>query len=368
MKNCYWKWSCLRIFMLTVLSFSFSQFGYGQHRSNSELSENYYPGNNPNIHYVGRIDFSNPKRPKIWAPGAYMKIRFKGSSLKLIIGNEDKGAELLNHLTIVVDHDAPHRLQLSGLLDTVVVAKKLKDTEHTATIVKDNEGDSYIEMLGILTHQLLPFSNKLTRKIEFIGNSITSGYGNDNSIGSCDVGDWFDHENAYMSFGAITARKLKAQWVLSSVSGIGMMHSHGMKITMPDVYDKINMKNDSILYHFDQSPPDVVVIGLGQNDGIQDSTAFSTRYINFLKRLRKYYPQTQIVCLTSPMADHKLNAVLQNYIAGIVQERHRKGDDKVSKYFFRERYTGGCHGHPTVHQDRMMAKNLSSYLARLMNW
>lgn len=79
-----------------------------------------------------------------------------------------------------------------------------------------------------------------------------------------------------MSYGPVTARMLDAQWMLSSVSGIGLMHSCcDMDIVMPDVYDKLNMRENKYRWNFAHYQPDVVTVALGQNDGIQDSAAFS---------------------------------------------------------------------------------------------
>jgi lysophospholipase L1-like esterase len=48
---------------------------------------------------------------------------------------------------------------------------------------------------------------------------------------------------------------------------------------MPQVFDKVNMRIDSIPWDFKQYTPDVVTITLGQNDGIQDSVAFCSDYV-----------------------------------------------------------------------------------------
>jgi len=80
------------------------------------------------------------------------------------------------------------------------------------------------------------------------------------------------------------------------------MHSCcNLDITMPQVFDNINMRNDSIQWNFDRYQPEVVTLCLGQNDGIQDSAVFCQRYVSFLQQIRKVYPKAQLVCLTSPM-------------------------------------------------------------------
>src|SRR4029077_4929292 len=123
--------------------------------------------------------------------------------------------------------------------------------------------------------------SKRIRKIEFIGNSITCGTGSDLSEIPCGKGKWQDQHNAYMSYGAVTARTLGAQYHLSAVSGIGLMHSCcNMNIIMPQVFDKISMRNDTIKWDFKMYQPNVVTVCLGQNDGIQDSATFCKNYIS----------------------------------------------------------------------------------------
>jgi hypothetical protein len=78
--------------------------------------------------------------------------------------------------------------------------------------------------------------------------------GSDLSAVPCGKGVWQDQHNAYLSYGPVTARALSAQYHLSAVSGIGLMHSCcNMNIIMPQVYDKISMRNDTINWNFELS-------------------------------------------------------------------------------------------------------------------
>ena len=61
--------------------------------------------------------------------------------------------------------------------------------------------------------------------MEFIENSITCGTGSDQSVVPCDKGVRQDQHNAYLSYSPAVARSFNAQWQLSAVSGIGLMHS-----------------------------------------------------------------------------------------------------------------------------------------------
>ncbi len=207
--------------------------------------------------------------------------------------------------------------------------------------------------------------------MEFIGNSITCGTGADQSEIACGKGVWQDQHNAYLAYGPVTARAVDAQWMLSSVSGIGLVHSCcGMDVVMPQVYDHINMRDpkDSLLWNFDQYSPDVVTICLGQNDGIQDSALFCTAYVQFIQQLRNHYPASKIICLTSPMADSSLVVAQKKYLTGIVDAIKQKGDENVSHYFFSKRFYHGCDSHPDLAEHQEIAGELTAYVKSLMGW
>jgi hypothetical protein len=223
--------------------------------------------------------------------------------------------------------------------------------------------------VGLYAEQLLKPAPKPRRKIEFYGNSITCGTGSDLSEIPCDSAEWYDQHNAFMSYGPVTARSLDAQWMLSSVSGIGLMHSCcDMDIVMPDVYDKVNMRDNKIDWDFSEYQPDVVTVALGQNDGIQDSTEFCLYYVDFIYTLRGKYPDSKIVCLTSPMGNEKLTATLKNYLTSVKNTLQELGDDNVYTFFFSRSYNYGCGGHPDLAQHSEIADELLAYLTELMDW
>ncbi|MDJ1500004.1 hypothetical protein [Xanthocytophaga agilis] len=100
-----------------------------------------------------------------------------------------------------------------------------------------------MELVGLLCEDVLTLPAKPVRKLEFIGNSITCGTVSDVSEILCDKNQWYDLHNAYMAYGPRTASELNAQWHLTSVSGIGLIHSCcNMDIVMPQVFDKVNQR------------------------------------------------------------------------------------------------------------------------------
>ena len=287
----------------------------------------------------------------------------------MILNDEILWGKNHNYLEIVVD-GMEKRIQTKSAYDTIVVAENLKPGVHTLIISKNTEANiGFLELIGIRCKQLIKPNPKPKRRIEFIGNSITSGTGSDISSIPCGKGVWQDQHNAYLSYGAITARTLNAQYHLSSVSGIGLMRSCcNMNIIMPKVFDKISMRNDTIAWDFSKYQPDVVTVCLGQNDGVQDSAIFCSNYILFLKQLRSYYPKATFLLLSSPMADTRLRSFMRSSIISVINSMNKQGGKKVYSYIFEKQFSSGCDYHPDLKEHRVIADQLSSYIRKIMKW
>lgn len=325
----------------------------------------FYPADDARIQYTGRIDFSNPRLPRFWQPGVYITVKIEGAECRFIVNDEELWGKNHNYLELVVDGKAT-RIQTKQKTDTIFVPG-LSSGTHVISLVKNTEANiGYLELVGVWCKKMLEPDPKPKRKIEFIGNSITCGASADLSGIPCGKGVWHDQHNAYLAYGPRTARALDAQYHLSSVSGIGLMHSCcGMDIIMPQVYDKVSMRDNRIPWNFDSYQPDLVAVCLGQNDGIQDSAAFCENYVSFVKRLRGYYPSATIICLSSPMADAKLAAFMKATISSVLNTLN---DKNVAAYFFSKQYKNGCDYHPDVAEHAGIAEELTAFIKKKINW
>ena len=223
----------------------------------------------------------------------------------------------------------------------------------------------------------LPAKQKNEKRVVFIGNSITCGYG----IESTDPKEGFsdETENHYYSYAAITARNLQAQHLVVARSGIGIYRNYGApktgsKDNMPSMYEQTLFGVPSEKWNFAKYTPDVVCVNLGTNDtslNNYDRDFLVNGYRNFLITLRKHYPNAKIVFLTGSMLLGQALEHVKYAMDDVVREARIAGDKQVYR-FDMSWQTGdlgyGADYHPSKWQHEKMAGELTAYLRGLMNW
>lgn len=248
--------------------------------------------------------------------------------------------------------------------------------------------------------EFIPVEDK-PYKIEFIGDSITSGEG---IIGAKAEEDWIPMWfSAVNNYSAMTAETLNADYRVISQSGWGVYTSwdnnpHG---NIPEYYEQVcgllTGDNNKALGAFEENPfdswqPDVVVVNLGTNDGgafqspewkdevtgathkqrlnddgtynEEDLKCFEDAVENFLFTLRKNNKNAYIVwaygMLGIPMMP-AINRAVDTYIK-------KTGDKKVSVFQIPNTTdeSVGSRSHPGVLAHKKAATELSGYLKELL--
>ena len=157
------------------------------------------------------------------------------------------------------------------------------------------------------------------KKMEFIGDSITCGYGID--MEDPLVTFRTDTEDCTLGYAYQTAQKLGTECQLVSFSGYGIITGYTETDEMrrdqlvPSFYEKCGFSYAHPMFHGEDGPafesvewdftsyvPDVVVVNLGTNDHSycgQDKTRldwYKKDYKAFLQTIRKYNPMAKILC------------------------------------------------------------------------
>ena len=326
----------------------------------------FFNASDNHIRYTGRIDFSNSLKPTMWATGTQVSFSFRGRNCMVRITDQVQYGKDHNYLDIVLDGKLRH-IKLAHAINEITIGSGLSSGRHDVQISKSSEaGIGYIIFEGIYCKKLIEPAPLPGRKIEFYGDSITSGMGIDTTLVGCHKGEWYDQTNGYLTYAAITARNLGAQAMITSASGIGLVHSCcDMDIVMPQVYDKISIRENKLTWDFQKFQPDLVSICLGQNDGVQDSVLFCNEYVRLLKNLRIKYPNASFVLLSSPMGNEEITKQAHRYLPAIAKAFD---DPKLYTYYFSRSWNSGCDYHPSGSEQQLIAAELTEFITQLPNW
>ncbi len=365
----------LRLALCVVVAMSLGRCSYDFTKHETE-STGIIDSDDPNIQYVGRFDFTNPKKVAFDWAGVSVRARFEGTSCSIRLDDRK------NEYAVIVDNRAPRLLVTDSATALYNIASKLTDSiPHTIMIQKRTEplvGKG--EFMGFVLdkgRKLLPLDTRPDRRIEFIGNSITSGYGVEGDSADCHFSP--QTENACMSYAALTARSLNAEYFLISYSGRGVVRNYGdsnktSRDPMPVLYDRTCYFDSTLEWNFSRWVPQTVVINLGTNDfstqPYPDSIVFQNAYTRFIERVRALYPGVTIFCLSGPM----IGEPCTSYIREVVDQQ-KKLMKRYQDVFFieinRSALTGadwGCDRHPNILGMEKIAEIIIPVVRLRMNW
>lgn len=348
---------------------------------NSPETLNEYSPSDERVFSSGRIDRGDPDKLRLYSPGAYIAFRFKGSEFSVDLRNNFPD-ENHNYVSIEVDDEYKGKFKVEYEKENLKPKLKLENGVHDVVICKATESISgYLEIGSIYCDSLLENEISYSRRIEFIGNSITCGAEADTSAMGCDDGVYHDNMNAYMAYGPRVSRELNADYVLSSVSGLGVIRFWNAEIpNLPLVYESLFLTEDkSELWEASDYNPDLVSICLGQNDFSEgdgsydrqplDSTTFVDAYLMFIQRIHDRYPNAKISILNSPMLGPELSTKFDTWLEQIISLLNTQYEqDVLSYYTFTKQYANGCTGHPNLEDHKDIAEELMPFYRSIMNW
>jgi hypothetical protein len=336
---------------------------------------NTFNASSDSIRFVGRVKKSDDSVAVYWS-GTNILMRFKGKSLKAILRDEHGK----NYFNVVIDGDSLHYFKLDSVKRSYTLAENLSDEEHTIELIKRTEwdrGTSWFYGAEVENGTLLSLPEKKQRVIEFFGNSITAGYAIEDNTGGDSPDSMFT--NNYRTYGAITARHFNADAYFIVKSGIGILVSW-FPLIMPEMYNRLDPKDSTSTWDFNQVKPQVVVINVLQNDvwltALPDHPSFKMRfgkeaptpkrivqaYRDFISKIRSVYPDAYIICALGSMDAMKEGSPWPGYVTEAVAQIN---DDKILTHFFPYMNKGG---HPRKEDNRVMAESLIKFIDDNVKW
>lgn len=327
---------------------------------------------------------------------SYVEFNFRGTKVDvslvtdLFMEQDEKEDSYHAWMAVFINNnDNPvKRIELCNKQESYTIYESTTEQDVTVRLMKYSEsafsklGISAISIDGEL---LLPPSRK-ERKIEFIGDSITCGYGTEGKSNS----NLFTtkEENPMVAYACQTAKLLDAEFQLVSWSGIGVITNYVDESVnepsknpwlMPELYDysdgdleRLLGKTTFEVWDNSRYVPDLIVVYLGTNDasytrGIKDREEyFAKSYKKFLDKVRTKNPNSYILCVLGSM-----NQELCDIEEKQVSIKQAEGDSKI-KYLnlpLQAEEDGICtDGHPSQVTHKKIAKQIAEAIREWIDW
>ena len=283
-------------------------------------------------------------------------------------------------LGVMIDGELTKRIRLEDGERSYVLYEgdELENAEITIVKLSENQMTSTGIKSITCNAKRLSAAPKKDISIEFIGDSITCGYGNEAEKPS----DGFDSDmqNGAATYGFYTAQSIGADWSMVCISGIGLISDYtdtaGVKedyLLAGDIYDysDVNFQQRRGIEPLEKwdfgGGSDIVVINLGTNDysytGKDESLQgeFYAAYYDFLGDVRANNPNADIVCTMGIMG-----AELYGQIEEAVKDFSSDNKDEriyTMKFEYQREEDGyGGDYHPTVKTHQRAAEQLEGFL------
>ena len=273
--------------------------------------------------------------------------------------------------------------RLTAKEETVPVFDGAEARDAEIRLIKLNESTSSLMALKRIDTdgKVSPLPGKPVR-IEFIGDSITCGYG----VEGKSEAETFTTatENAGKSYAFLTAEELNADAVMTCFSGHGLISGYTDNPAVRNEADLVQPyyekegRNDfrlatgkrveEAVRDFTAFEPDWIVLNLGTNDlswcgtDPERGRLFAQQYTAFLKTVRKHNPKAEILCILGVMGTG-LNPVMQR---AVEDYRKETGDQTVHVLMLEEQNASrdgyGSDYHPNEITQRQLAGKVTDVI------
>jgi lysophospholipase L1-like esterase len=319
------------------------------------------------IRYIGRVSVDSTAALYDWA-NIQIEFRVRAAHIDLLID----------------DHKNDYNLFVNGQLKSTISGTgnatypvMLGEGEHHVLLTKrtgPNFGSGQFLGLGLPEDgQLLDLPPAPARKIEFIGDSYTVGYGNEGPGLDCN-NNYRPFENSYLAFAPIAARALGAQSHSIAISGFGVVRNYADANTtsatpVPFYYNRTVMERPDLEWNFASWIPDAVVIKLGTNDHstqpLPPADIFVQGVHGLIAQVTSAYGQVPIFL----MADTSYPLVITR-MQTAAQQQLERGNNQV--YFVQvispPQSEMRCDWHPSIAGHQAMATELVTELKLILGW
>lgn len=316
------------------------------------------------VDFIGRFKQTDGGYQFSWS-GSTIRAGFVGTEISATLELIEKYQQT-DFLEVIIDGETQSTLELyPNSRRSIVLAEGLEYGYHTVELIKRTEQLSLMAFYGFDYGDSLPAPApaRKERRIEVIGDSITSGYGVMRMDGS--RGFYSSEQDVLHTYGWLVAKSLDAEAVILGISSGGIVKN--------PVSERWNTYGGTVINEPYTTPaeniPDLVIVNLGTIDnhgGIKDDD-FEIGYTRFIKELRTVYPDCYILCTVGGITNEPYNV-----ISKVVSEQNAKGDSRIFSYKIIASRDGEnmCGGdfHPNANGHAAMAEELTVFIKNTLNW
>lgn len=327
-----------------------------QEKEDMTLSEKVFTASDEYVKEIGRTHYAEDGTLWVVHSAGGIEFSFTGTKASVVLSGDSNagttwGTDGYARYAVYADGERIADGMMDEVQKTVDIVSNDAEKETTVKILKLSESANStmgIKSINVTCRGDIKPTEDKKLKIEFIGDSITCGYGVDDEVKEHHFKT--DTEDATKAYAYKTAELLDADYSLVSYSGHGIIsgYSSDGKIhadqTVPEYYAKLgksyakcgNFSVNDIDWDFNEFVPDVVVINLGTNDDSYTGTdeekqrAYIDGYIEFLGTVREKNPDAHILCTLGIMGDRLYPSVE----AAVSEYSEKSGDTNVSAMRF----------------------------------
>jgi len=333
--------------------------------------------NDSSISITGRYESSSNGAWRFSFPGISIKLRFKNTNISARLcdfGNDGMN----NHFNVLIDGNIHSVIKLSNEIKDIELYKKADDNWHTLDLFKRTESNvGECEVYGFLVDEGAIIEKAIEPEllIEFIGDSITCGYGVEAKSATDNFEDYT--ENAWLSYASVAARELNARHIMVSYSGKGVYRNWGSEpftgTTLSEIYSRSLADRNDSHWNFKNVMPSIVVVNLGSNDFspplFANEQMFKEAYLNLIKTIRNNYGESCFIfCVTGPVLVKTLGDTHTNYIESIIENRKEKDDSRIFSFTLTRqtsRIGFGAQWHPNIEQSKKNGIEIAEFIKKI---
>ncbi|NML07066.1 SGNH/GDSL hydrolase family protein [Sphingomonas sp. G-3-2-10] len=300
-------------------------------------------------------------------PGVYYEARFSGTSVNV-------GVETRRE-TVRVLIDGVERSRIARPFSGQLIIDELTPGEHLVRLERLTESQpGEIRFLGFFTAegQALSPPPARAKRIEFIGDSHSVGYGNTSPTRDCDGARVHVTTDTQQAYGPLLAKRLDADYRVIAWSGFGVVRNYAGNMpgeSLPSIYWRA-VPGEAVPLANDGWKPQLIVIYLGTNDFSTPvkageawadeaalRTAWRTRYAGFVRELAAKQPQARFVLIGGPSFDADTRAVAAALNGSMARP--------VVTVTTPAMELTGCNWHPSLKDQRSLADLLEGAIGRM---